>query len=283
MAFLFLNGSANSLLAWGLLPPPSRERFDWLFWLLAAAPVGALVILGSLVALFLILRPGPAAPIARERVHTQLAVLGPLSRREWAMVVVLGLTVVAWLIVPPATLSAGAVAALGFLAAVITGNLDQKSIRELDWDFILFYGVAVGIASQAECLGIGQLAAAAMSPWLGELAAHPALVVLGLTLGAIAVQIVLAKEQAILLVMIALVPAAPTLGIAPWVVVLIFLATSSLWFFPSQTPAYLVAYSTMEGRLFSHHEARRVAFAFSGVIILSLLLVVPYWHLLGLL
>src|SRR3990170_2704957 len=46
--FTFLNASPACLLAWGLLPAASRQRFDWIHWLLAAAPLALLIIVGSL-------------------------------------------------------------------------------------------------------------------------------------------------------------------------------------------------------------------------------------------
>lgn len=90
-------------------------------------------------------------------------------------------------------------------------------------------------------------------------------------------------EPAILLLSLAVIPVAPTLGIDPWVVIVTILATSFPWFIPSQTPEYLVAHSASEGRLYSHAQARRVSFAYTAVVLAGLVLSVPYWHLLGLL
>ena len=50
-----------------------------------------------------------------------------------------------------------------------------------------------------------------------------------------------------------------------------------------QTPSYLVAYTSSEGRLFSHSQARLAGFGYAIVVLLSLALSVPYWHWLGLL
>jgi hypothetical protein len=92
-----------------------------------------------------------------------------------------------------------------------------------------------------------------------------------------------AQVQALLLLGLMLIPAAPSLGLDPWLVVVTLLATSAVWFFPSQTPGYPLAYSAAEGRLFTHTQARRAALGYVGVVLVSLGLSVPYWHLLGLL
>ena len=65
----------------------------------------------------------------------------------------------------------------------------------------------------------------------------------------------------LLILGLALMPLAQTLHLDPWVMMMVLLATSQTWFFPSQNLAYMVAYSTSEGRLFSHAQARNVSFA----------------------
>ena len=88
---------------------------------------------------------------------------------------------------------------------------------------------------------------------------------------------------AVLLLSLAVIPVAPTVGVDPWVAIVTILATFLLWFVPPQTPEYLVAYSGSEGRLYSHRQARRVSFAYAAVTLVGLALSIPYWHWIGLL
>ena len=85
------------------------------------------------------------------------------------------------------------------------------------------------------------------------------------------------------LLSLALIPVAPSLGVDPGVVVITLVATSAAWFFPTQTPSYLVACSASGGRLFSQAQARRVALGYSAVLLLGLACSVPYWRAIGLL
>jgi len=86
-----------------------------------------------------------------------------------------------------------------------------------------------------------------------------------------------------ILVGVTLLPVAPRVGVDPWIVVISVLAMSVAWFLPSQTLSYLVAQSASEGRLFSHAQARRFAFAYTALVLVGLMVSVPYWRLLGLL
>ena len=97
------------------------------------------------------------------------------------------------------------------------------------------------------------------------------------------IRLVLDQDLTVVLVGVTLLPVAPRIGVEPWIVVIALLATSVAWFLPAQTPSYLVAQSASEGRLFSHAQAQRFAFAYTALTLLGLVLSVPYWRLLGLL
>ena len=235
LMFMFLNGTSLCLLAWGLLPEASRLRFDWIHWLGAAAPLGVFISIGALASLFLVLRPGKASAPSRERVDIQLAVLGRPSAREVTMIAVLVLTVAGWIVAPALGVDVGTVAVLGLLGAVVTGNFDRRSFQELDWNYLIFYGVALSIARLVVSLGLDRVVADAVGAALADIGVTPLLFVLGVACLSILVQLVVPKNQGVLLLSLALVPVAPTLGIEPWVVVVTVLATASMWFLPTQT------------------------------------------------
>ena len=97
------------------------------------------------------------------------------------------------------------------------------------------------------------------------------------------IRLALDQDLTVVLVGVTLLPMAPRVGVDPWVVVITMLATSVVWFLPSQTISYLVAQSASEGRLFSHAQAQRFAFAYTTLVLIGLALSIPYWRLLGLL
>ncbi len=289
MMFLFLNGSSLTLLVWGLLPDATRTHFNWIQWFLAAAPLGLLISLGAMAVLFLALRPDVDKSASRERVVTQLAVLGPPTFREVAMVVVLLLTIVGSILAPQLGLDLGTVAVLGLLGATVTGNFDRHAFQELDWDFLVFSGVALSIGALVHSLHIDESVAEVITHELGVLSAQlggaaisPLVFVLGVAVVNLLLRIVIEQIEVTFLLVLALVPVAPTLGVDPWVVVVTVLATSAMWFFPDETHAYVVALESSEERLFSHAQGRKVAYGYAAVTLLALALSMPYWSMLGL-
>ena len=173
MTFAFLNASSLCLLAWGLLPEASRARFDWIHWLVAALPLTGLVALGTIAMLFAVLRPRSGSGTTHQQLQVQLAVLGPLSRRERAMIGVLVFTVVGWLLAPLLRVDVAVVGILGLVAAVATGNLDRRALQELDWNFLVLFGVILSATGLVGGLGVDRELAGSLGARLGELRLAP--------------------------------------------------------------------------------------------------------------
>jgi CRP-like cAMP-binding protein/di/tricarboxylate transporter len=283
LMFVALSGSGTSLLAWGLLPEASRARVGWVQWLVAALPLGVFLGLGALVLLFVLLRPSPVAPPPRGRIGLQVALLGPPSRREIEVALILALTVTGWIAAPWLRLDLASVALLGLLAAAAVGSFDAVALQALDWSMLLFFGVVLGIGRLAASLGLDAQTGALIQRLLGESRPGPLGMVLAVAVVSFAVRLVLEQDLTVLLVSLALIPVATAAGIEPWTVTIALLATSVVWFLPFQTSSYMVARSASEDRLFSHEQARRFALAYAGLTILGLALAVPYWRLLGIL
>jgi divalent anion:Na+ symporter, DASS family len=118
---------------------------------------------------------------------------------------------------------------------------------------------------------------------LRQFSSQPVFVVLGVAGLTLLLNLLLSQQTAVLIIGVTLIPVAPLVGMEPWVIIATALSVSSMWFLPTQTTSYLLAYSASEGRLFSHRQARQISFIFATVMLVGLVLIVPYWHWLGLL
>jgi len=277
--FLFLNGSPVCLLAWSLMPLPAQREFTWLQWFVAAAPLGAILAAGSFLAMRVLLRPGAVARPARAPMRLQRAVLGSMSRREIAILAIVALTLVGWIIGPRYLIHPGLIALLSFIAVmIVTGISDLAS---LDWEYLVFFGVALSVANLAEGLRLDRIVGDNAATFLAQLGIGGAAFVILAGLLTIVVKSLLAADQAILLLSLALIPVAIAVGVHPWLAVIPVLALGLSWHVPAQSPEYLVAYGASHGRLYSHRQGRRMAFAYDAIGLAGLALCLPYWHLLG--
>jgi hypothetical protein len=198
------------------------------------------------------------------------------------MLGVLGFTLVGWLLGPLVGVSAGTVAVIALLGTFVSGNLDGQALRELNWDYLLFFGVVLSMTGLATTLGVNSLAATMIGAPLARTGMPaPAFLILVAILMAL-LRLVLLPEQAVLVLGLGLIPAAPALGIEPSLVVVSMVSTVMLWYLPGQSPEYMIAYNGSDGKLYTHKHARRVAFGFAGLVLAGLACSLPYWRMLGL-
>jgi len=107
--------------------------------------------------------------------------------------------------------------------------------------------------------------------------------VAALTLMCYALSLVMRWQAAAPLLTISLSPVAIGAGIDPWVIALVALIACNGFFLPYQSTTYLALYHGTNGRLFSHRQARPMAFAYAVATLLALCASVPLWRALGLL
>ncbi|HUQ16956.1 MAG TPA: SLC13 family permease [Candidatus Saccharimonadales bacterium] len=281
--FLFLNGSPVCLMAWSLMPLPAQEKFSWLFWVASAAPLAILIATGMLVALYLLDRPGRLGTPHREPLLLQRAVLGPLSRNEITVAVIVALMLVGFVIGPVFLIKPGLIALGAFLAVTIATRSGPGDLARLDWSYLIFYGVALSLADIATGLRLDLIVGEGIAARLTDIGIAGPVFVLLVGVTTVLVRSFLPADQAILLLSLAFIPVATGIGVHPWLAVIAILALGLSWHVPAQTPEFLVAQAASEGRLYSTMQARRASFAYIGVGLASLALCLPYWHLLGLL
>jgi CRP-like cAMP-binding protein len=283
LLFTFLTGSPVCFLAWGLMPRAVRDRTDWLTWLVATAPLALLVSVGSLVALFVLFRPGTAERPAPERLALQRTVLGPLTRSEIVIVLALLGTVAGWASTPATRFDPGVIALIGFVVIALAGRADARTLAGLDWGYLFFYGVALAIPTLVASYQLDRFLTNTVAPLVQNIpVAKPAFVV-GVAGVAALLRSVLLAEHVVLVLILLLAPIAVVIGVDPFLVAVGALSMCVLWYVPGQSPEYLVAYTASEGRLYTHAQARKAAFAYAAVVLVSLVVVMPYWHGLGLL
>ncbi len=277
--FLFLNGSPVCLMAWSLMPLKDQVQFTWLQWFISAAPLGVIIAAGSFLAMRTLFRSGPVAVPSRGPIRLQRAILGPPTSRELAILAIVVLMLVGWIVGPRFLWQPGLVALVAFIAVMVaTGVSDLKS---LDWEYLVFFGVALSIADVAEGLQLDKIVGESAAVLLAQLGLGGGAFVILAGLLTIAVKSLLAADQAILLLSLALIPVATAVGVSPWLAAIAILALGLSWHIPAQSPEYLVAYGASHGRLYSHTQGRRMAFAYDAIALGGLALSLPYWHLLG--
>ena len=95
-------------------------------------------------------------------------------------------------------------------------------------------------------------------------------------------KLVFTSFLAVVTLCVALLPLSIDVGMNPWIIAMMILIASEVWFFPYQVDWHMLAFSTTEGRGFSYPLMCRINPVYALAYIVALLLAIPYWRFLGL-
>ena len=277
---IFLTGLATNFVLVQLLPTDLRLRFGWTGWLGAALPAGIVCLVGATAAIFLLFRPEPSPPGVAQVVRRQQHVLGPLTRAERVTLVAVAV-LIGGLVQPFVAVDAAWWGVLA-LAVLMAGALDRERFRaSIDWTFLLFLGPLQGFGDVGRAVGLDRWIADRLVALTAGLR-DPLVIVVILGVVALASRIVLPSRPAMVLLMVAIVPAAPALGISPFVAGIVILLMANVWVLPYQGLEYLMTRDASRGEAFSDRQGTLFGAALTVVRFVAILASLPYWRALGL-
>jgi di/tricarboxylate transporter len=278
---IFLTGLAMNFFVLELFPETERLQATWLVWLTRAAPTGLVFLVGSALALLAWFRPGAGG--ASRRVQDQEHVLGPLTSREFVTIGALAVMIVGFLALPllhvnPAWFAVGALS-----LAIGGGGLTRDLFRRaIDWGFLIQFGILLGAGGVLHEQGVDEWIATRLLSVIGG-GWHPAGIILLLTGFVFACRLLMPWIPATLLLSLALVPAAPRLGLNPWVVGFVVLVAANAWIHPSLSDYCRVTRDAAGEDLFGQRQAMLAGVVISVLTVIGLTVSIPYWHMLGIL
>lgn len=277
-----LTGTYSNLLGLGLIPESSQ--FGWLKWFVFALPAMVVFSIVMLTAISLLFKPEKnSRPLSPETLDEQVAVLGALTREEIITVIVSVGAILMLILQSWHGIDSTWVMLAGFSLLVLTGVLDTNSLKNgIDWPFLLFIGVAFSFTAVASQLGVVTALTAILAGYMHPFMSSPYLFVPAVVLAGFIVTLVIRDDPAVILLVVSLLPLAQQAGIHPWILVFVVLLTSDAFFFSYQSPTYLTAYFSTDGRAFSHRQGQKVAFCYALAVVISLLASIPIWQWAGL-
>lgn len=281
----FLTSKSVNFVIFGLLPSQAQSQFQWLDWTIAGLAIAAVLVALQFGLAAWWFRGAEPRQLPVEQVQAQLALLGPMRRREWASlsgIVLFGLGVATTGLhrIAPAWL------AMAILFVLLQfGFLRKDEFKErIDWPFLMYLGGLVGIASGFHAVGLDRWLAEQLH-WLGALM-RTDLELFFLLLFAVLFVIRLAVPVSATIVVVAtvLMPLAESQGANPWVTGMAVLLLGEMWFFPYQCSYYLQYRSAMERRgVYDERAFLKFNVLMNIARLVALYASLPYWRWLGLL
>ena len=275
---------SSNITAVNFLPPQIQEQFLGLFWLVAALVAASGMTLMHLAAVRWLFPSDNPAPLPKERISTQLQLLGPMTGGERIALTgfiffLAASCTISWHHVPPSWI-AGCV----LIGLLISGLLGKQEFRQqLDWPMVFFLLGMDGITRIMEHLGLNAILAETVTEWFGFIGGRIELFILAALVTTLTIRLALPITSGMLVSAIILLPVAAVQGIHLWLCVFLTALFSDIWFVPYQSSLYMQVVS--QG-FTTHYDVpgfmrynqlmniARVAVAFLSI---------PYWKWLGLL
>jgi DASS family divalent anion:Na+ symporter len=250
---------------------------------LAALPPTLVVIIIILAVTIFLYRPDTHSQISYKMVQTQLDILGPLSHKEWISLIVLLLTVGGWLTAPYHGIDGAWIAIIAFSVLVNTSILDWGMMRKgIDWELLIHMGVTLSLPTLMKQAKIDQWLVDVISPLILPFMDSPAWFFIVIALLTYLLKLVFTSFLAVVTLCVALLPLSIDVGMNPWIIAMMILIASEVWFFPYQVDWHMLAFSTTDGKGFSYPLMCRINPVYAIAYIVALLLAIPYWRFLGL-
>jgi anion transporter len=283
LGFLFLTGSTTSLIAWGLLPDDVRAQFTWGYWFVAALPPALIVVTIILGAAMFLYKPETQPQVSYKMVQTQLEILGRLSKHEWITLGVLCFTVAGWLTIAYHNIDGAWISLLALCVLINTGVLGWGMMKKaIDWEMLIYMGATLSIPTLLTQARIDNWLVEAFAPLIRPFISNPALTFVIIAVITYAVKSVFTSFLTVVTLAIALLPLAGDLNVNPWIMIMIILIASEVWFFSFQVDWHTLAYSTTDGKGFSYPLMSRINPFYALAYIVALIAAIPYWRYLGL-
>jgi di/tricarboxylate transporter len=274
---------SSNITAVNFLPLQIQEQFLGLYWLVAALVAATGMTLLHLAATrWLFAAENPAA-LPKERIATQLRLLGPMSGEE--RIALAGFVfflaasgTVSWHHVPPSWI-AGCV----LIGLLIAGVLGKKEFRQqLDWPMVFFLLGMDGITRIMEHLGLNTVLARVMTEWFGFVAGRFEVFILAALVTTLIIRLALPITSGMLVSTIILLPVAMAQNIHPWLCVFLTALFSDIWFVPYQSSQYMQVVSSGFTAHYNVAGFMRYNHLMNAARVLVAFLSIPYWKWLGL-
>lgn len=176
----FITALAPNALAITIIQQTADVQVSWTEWAAGFAPVGAALLALTPLVLYWIYPPSiRAAPEVPPWAAEQLALLGPMTRREWTLLVLVLLALTLW-IAGAASVDPAVTAILIVLLMVALGVVSWADVvgQSEAWNVLIWFGTLVTLAGGLTETGFVAWVAAAVGPLFAGLGLATAAILL---------------------------------------------------------------------------------------------------------
>ena len=128
----FLTGRVENFFLIGLLGHPDDTRFSWIPWLVDAAPVGGVMLVGAAVMLLTRYKSALTPRVTLDVLQLQRRLLGPLSQREIITLAALAVLLAGLFVEQHLHVDVAWISLAAFIIALAGGVIDRARLSGID-------------------------------------------------------------------------------------------------------------------------------------------------------
>lgn len=280
-----LTSKSINFAVFDLFPTQVQSQYGFAYWIVASLVAMAVLAIGHMLISSLLFNNDEKPRVDRDKIRSQIDVLGRLTSGEILAAGAVGLFVLGVMTASFSKISPPWVGMTVLVVLGLGGLLTKTEIKkDIDWAFLLMLAGMISIAKTFSALGINHAIAEQLS-WMETYMNEsvPLFVVVFAAVVAL-VRVVMPNNATIILLCIAFFPVAEKLGFNPWVLGFIVLIVSDAWAMSYQCTYYLVFRSRcleQEMCLYSERGFLCYNMLMNGVRVIAVLASIPYWRAIG--
>lgn len=280
---VFVSASFLGYTMLGALPPEVAAQYDWLTWFIAMIPWTIVLLAGSYFFITKAYKPETSATLPPDHIKKQLEALGPMSKNEKIVTLILAICLIFWIgesyLGVPAVIPTG----IAMCILLMTNVIDKKDFHsKMLWSLMMFIGCAMSLGSILSNVGVDAWLKQMIAP-LAEAISNPYLLIIFMALLIYALRSVITSlSTSIVMFTTIFYPIAQAAGMDPWIAGMVVYCSTMVWYVRYQNANFLSAFAANGGDdMVLYNDTIKMSFGYMAISLIGLLVSVPYWQMLG--
>ena len=257
------------------------ETFTWFSWLKIFIVWGVVVVgLSVLVSLFFY-RPGKdeGKNLSKDDIKAMINELGKMSKKETSALIILVLTIAAWMTESMHGIPTYAVAVIAWVLMTACGLFSPMDfMTKILWPIVVLVGGILGIITLLGITGVGAWISNLVAPVVTPFVGSPVLLLVILCVVVTLLMFAMVQGPAQAAVFIALLAGTT---IHPLIIAFTVMLASQVFVLPFQLSTVISAEGVSGGRI-EHKDIVPTAWAYAVINIIAIVVSVPWWKFLDL-
>lgn len=257
------------------------DTFTWFGWLKIFLVWGIIMVVLTVLVSIILYKPGKGEgkTLSKEELSALVKELGPMSKKELCALIILVLTIAAWMTESIHGIPTYAVALAAWILMTACGLFSGMDfMTKILWPIVVLVGGILGIITLLGTTGVGAWISGLVAPVVTPFANTPVLLLAILCVVVTLLMFAMVQGPAQAAVFITLLSGT---AINPVIIAFVVMLSAQVFVMPFQLATVISAEGVSNGRI-AHKDIVPTAWAYIVINIIAVVASVPWWSMLGL-